>query len=395
MTGTARRRVLIVHSTIAPAGGAEAVAAWMIQALQDTNDVAVVAWGAPDFDAVNRWYGTSIRESDVRVYSVSAALRKLVGLVPARLALVHTALVLRTARRLAASCDVAISTDNEIDLGRRLIQYVHYPRFLRPRPDSDLRWIHRTPLLPLYYCVCDRLIGGNRDRIAHNRTLVNSAWTAERVRALYPAAAVTVVPPPVACDPDTSLPWSARENGFVCIGRFAAEKELDRIVAILSAVRRVVPDVNLHIAGSRQTAAEYRALRRLARRHRAWIQLHENLSRAELQRLIARQRYGIHAMREEHFGIAPAEMVRAGCIVFVSDTGGPVDIVGSERRLLFGGVDEAVSKIVAVLTSPGDQITLRAHLAGRAREYSAERFMSTIRDIVGQFDPHAPEGVSS
>ena len=38
----------------------------------------------------------------------------------------------------------------------------------------------------------------------------------------------------------------------------------------------------------------------------------------------------LHGMREEHFGMAPAEMARAGVIVWVPNGGGQMEIVGDE-----------------------------------------------------------------
>ena len=47
---------------------------------------------------------------------------------------------------------------------------------------------------------------------------------------------------------------------------------------------------------------------------------------------MATHRYGIHGMREEHFGMAPAEMARAGAIVWVPRGGGQTEIVGGEAH---------------------------------------------------------------
>lgn len=377
-----RRRVLIVQPALAPAGGTEAVAAWMIEALKDSHDVGLVTWRPPDFAALNRWYGTSIHPSQVQVHAVGAGLRRLLDAVPVRLALVRAALAARLARRVASAYDVAISADNELDLGRPVIQYIHYPRFKRPRPAREIRWFHRAGLLRwLYYRISDGLMGADKGRIAQNRTLANSEWTAQLTHALYPGGTVTVLPPPVP-SVEGGLPWDERENGFVCIGRFAAEKALDRVVAIVAAVRRVHPDVQLHLAGSAQTAAARRWVKRLAREQGAWVHVHEHLSRIDLVGLIGRQRYGIHGMRDEPFGIAPAEMVRGGCIVFVPDSGGQLDIVGGDARLLFAEVDDAVAKITAVIRDAGEQARLRAHLARCADRYSVERFMTAIREAV-------------
>jgi glycosyltransferase involved in cell wall biosynthesis len=191
-----------------------------------------------------------------------------------------------------------------------------------------------------------------------------------------------VLPPPVT-PAVTGLPWDRRANAFLCIGRFAAEKELEKVVAIVAAVRPHVPDVELHLIGSRgPEAAYYQRVKELAGAHAPWLHLHEQLSRADLQRMIGGCRYGIHGMRDEHFGMATAEMVEGGCLVFVPDSGGQVEIVGRDPRLVYANVEDAVRKIVDVLSHPDRQAALRADLSQRKGAFSSERFMQAIRDAV-------------
>lgn len=378
-----RRRVLIVQSTLRPPGGTQAVAAWMIEALKDTCDVALACWEPPAFEEVNRAYGTTIGGREVAVHAVPLTYRRLAAAMPISLALLRWALVLRLARRLSSSFDVLMSAENEADLGREAIQYIHYPRQLRPRPAADLRWYHRPrALLTAYYALCDRLTGFTLTGVRRNRTLANSAWTANRMRELDGEVAITVIPPPVA-SATFSLPWEERANGFLCIGRIAAEKELDKIIAIMEAVRQEVPDVELHLVGSRGPASGYyERVRALVRARSSWLHLHEHRSRRDLQQLIGSYRYGIHGMRDEHFGMAAAEMVEGGCIVFVPDSGGQVEVVGHDDRLLYTDPEDAVRKIVDVLRSPERQAALRAGLARRQGVFSSDRFMQAIRDAV-------------
>jgi glycosyltransferase involved in cell wall biosynthesis len=106
-----------------------------------------------------------------------------------------------------------------------------------------------------------------------------------------------------------------------------------------------------------------------------------------LTSLVARQRYGLHAQVGEHFGIAPAELVRAGCITFVARPGGPVEIVGHEADLTFSSPTDAVDTIDRVL---GDRMRLqrlRAHLGSRREVFTEERFMREIRNVVEEFEP--------
>lgn len=386
----ARRRVLIVQPSLQPPGGGQSVCAWMIQALQDEHHVGLATWMPVDVDAVNRWYGTSIRASAITTHVTPAGIWRALDSGPGRLALLKAALLLRFSRRLGAEYDVLISAENEADLGRPAIQYIHYPRLLRPRPSWDLRWYHQSnTVLAAYYATCARIMGGSLDQAARNVTMANSTWTAQRMRELCPESRVTVVHPPVPGDfPDTD--WAERENGFLCIGRFSQEKNLGQVIEILAAVRRVVPDIHLHLVGSRGTRADYRRLETAARPHAAWVRIDHDLSRADLVRLIATHRYGIHGMTEEHFGIAPAEMVRAGCVVFLPASGGQTDIVGQDERVLYRTPAEAVAKIVRVLTSPAEQETLRTYFAGRRDLFSVERFMRTIRNAVERF-PDEPD----
>jgi glycosyltransferase involved in cell wall biosynthesis len=182
-----------------------------------------------------------------------------------------------------------------------------------------------------------------------------------------------------------SPPWSERESGFVCVGRLSPEKRIDTIVDILRRVRAAGDEVDLHVVGVPDDRRHVRLVRRLAREHADWLRVHINLSRPKLVQLVTRQRYGIHAMLDEPFGIAVAEMVRAGNIVFVPTTGGPAEIVGERPELRWSDADDAVAKIGAVVRDASRQSALRRHLAGRAALFSAERFCTELRALVRQF----------
>ncbi len=308
-------------------------------------------------------------------------LRRIVDAPPLPLAMLRTAVMINSVRRRSAEYDLAITANNEADFGSVGVQYVHYPWNMFPRPAVDLRWYHFGFLLAPYYRLCVALSGFSADSMRRNITLVNSDWTGRQAWTRYQIASRTVYPP-VRMVP-SSLGWEARVPEFVAIGRIAPEKELERVIDVMTAVRAQVPAVRLHVVG---TTDQTRYYRRIVRRIRAagnWIQLHEDLSRSELDALIGRVRYGIHGMREEHFGMAPAEMVRAGCIVWVPAGGGQVEIVG-DARLTYGSIEEGVAKITRTLGDADEQARLRAHLATRASLFSTERFMQQVRAAVAE-----------
>jgi hypothetical protein len=117
----------------------------------------------------------------------------------------------------------------------------------------------------------------------------------------------------------------------------------------------------------------------------SWVSFRHHLPREEVRALIASTRYGIHGMREEHFGMAPAEMVGAGMIVWVPNGGGQVEIVGDEAALRYDDEDDAVRKIVRVLSEDGEEPRLRTHLAAQGELFSVQRFTDDVRKLVAAF----------
>lgn len=383
------RRVLLVQPSLQPPGGGNGVAAWMLQALASEHQVTVLSWRPVEVEPINRFFGTSLRSGTFRTEVVPAGWRAAADLLPVPAALLRSGLLMRYARRLVDAFDVIVGAHNEVDYGRRGIQYVHYPAYLRPRPEVDLRWYHRfESLLHLYYAAADRLADFSVERMKANLTLANSNWTAGRLRAFLGVEARTLYPPVVAglAPP----PWSKRHRGFLAMGRISPEKEFERIIGVVALVRRHAPDVTLTIVGTWDAGsrAYYDRLRALATRldpGGAWLAFRHDLSREEVRRLVARHRYGIHGMREEHFGMAPAEMVRGGMIVWVPNGGGQVEIVGDLPLLRYDTEEEAADKILRVISDPVEERRLLAHLAAEAERYSVERFVHDIRTIVSSF----------
>lgn len=376
-------RVLIVAESLEPTGGGPAIAAWTIEALKAAYEITVVTWAPVDLVAVNRFYGTSIGAGDVRVRAVPAVLRRSLAAIGARAAMLRMAIIVATARRLAPAFDVLLSSDAEMDLGRRAIQYVNLPGRLPwqglPRPLEQTRWYHR--FAAPYFRLVDRLAPTSTERIRQNLTLVNSDWTGSRLRAALGIDGATVYPP--AAGDFEDVPWASREAAFVCIGRLAGHKMMHQAVDALAAVRVRRPDIRLHVVSPSRGDPDSRheLLSRLDAA-REWATLHQNLSRPALARLVSRCRYGIHPMSGEPFGMAVAELVRAGCIPWVRRQGGPCEIVGGDERLLWDTSAEAADKILRVLDDAATEGDLRARLARRSRDIGPERFMERMRATV-------------
>jgi glycosyltransferase involved in cell wall biosynthesis len=372
----------MVQPSLNPPGGGNGVAVWMLEALKSEHCITLLTWEVPRLDEINRFYGTSLRRSDFELTLLPRLLYTIAQRMPTPMDLIKDNYLLLRCRRMAARFDVVISANNEVDVGRRGIQYIHYPK-LSLRPEVDLGWNQR--LLDAYRWLAMHLIGFSLERMRRNISLVNSDFIGARVRALYGVETVTLFPPIAGTFP--AVPWECREDGFVCIGRIVPEKRLERIVEILSRVRESGRPLHLHIIGTSIGDAYAASIKACVDANRSWVTMHENLPREGLAQLVASHRYGLHAMDEEHFGMAVAEMVRAGCIVFAPNNGGPVQILGGDDRLLYSSVQDAAEKIGLTMLRRERQKELHDFLAARSEQFSAEHFVHQFRALVERFQP--------
>jgi glycosyltransferase involved in cell wall biosynthesis len=379
---TSRRRVLIVQPSFQGPGGGNAVAAWMLAALSGRHQLGTLSWSELDINEMNRMHGTSVNHDDLLVESLPAWIRVAGDTVPLPIGAVKYAVLLRRAKQLASRYDLCVSACNEADFGTPGIQYVHYPFYQRPRPLAEQRWLHRLPVLPLYYWCVERLAQFSMARMKQNVTLANSDWTRGLLQRLHGIEARTLYPPVNVQFPDVH--WSARVNGFLCVGRLSPEKNLDRVIDIVAGVRQHAPDVTLCLAGTPGPKKYCDHIRQRVSAAGGWVSVRENLSHQELRALIPIYRYGIHGMPIEPFGMAPAEMAAAGCIVFVPNDGGQIEIVNSDPRLVYHATSDAIDRIIRILENPVEQHAVRNVLMSRAQMFAVERFVSAFREIVDQ-----------
>jgi glycosyltransferase involved in cell wall biosynthesis len=374
------RKIGVVHSQL-KGGGSDMVCFWTIEALKNEYDVSLITFSDIDISKINEYCGTKLDRYSFKIINppLFSLLRGNKGFW-----LLKQHLMMRYCKYFNKHFDLLISTFNEIDFGVRGIQYVHFPALAEPfihiLGQFPNRWYYRDSLIRKFYRkLCRSLSGFSQERMKQNITLVNSAWTAQVVKKVYGIESIILYPP--VAEKFFNIPWEEREEGFVCIGRVTPEKRIDAIIRILSAVRKAGWDIHLHIVGPIPDSHYKRLLKPILNENASWISLEGMISREALLRLVSKHKYGIHGMQYEHFGIAVAEMVKAGCIVFVPGGGGQVEVVDDER-LIYNSEREAVWKIITVLSDKDLQLSLLRCLASQAQLFSTEHFINQIRDIV-------------
>jgi glycosyltransferase involved in cell wall biosynthesis len=380
-----RPKVALLHPQLGY-GGSERVTLSIAEALQEDHDVSLITTRTHndrvDLDRLNSFCDTAVDAEKVKV--IEAPLPEFLR---TNFAALRGSVFAKFSRRLVPEFDVMFSTYGAMDFGVGGIQLIHDPLFshelhrrLTPFPKGPRGWFYRDSLLrKAYLGFSQRLAGSSEEGIRKNLTLVSSEWTGRIVRDFYGVDTLTVYPPVAGKFPE--MAWSNREDGFVCAGRWSIEKRMERVVRILGEVRKRGAKIHLHLIGSGGDPRYVGSLRQLCRENWEWVFMEEGTDSQAKTHLMTRHKYGISGRENEPFGIAVAEMVKAGCIVFVPNGGGQTEIV-DHPMLTFNDKEDAVRKIEAVLSSGSLQDDLREHLAARTREFSTEKFTSTVRELV-------------
>lgn len=378
-----RARLLVLQPSLQPPGGGNAVAVCALAALVDEFDVTVATLQPVRYHAIARDYGIDLERSPLAVIRPFRILPAIIRGSGMRGALLERDLLMRWGRRVAGEFDAVLSFNNEIDVGDvPAIQYIHYPWGIWPRPEIELRRIHRLPgLLRAYYALGKTLAPVSSSQIARNTTIVNSDWTGRRFRRQYGGETITVYPPLMGKPSVASL--DSREDAVLALGTFAPHKRIETIIEIVERVRDRGHALALWIAGSRDPHHRVYGRRVIAMaKERPWIALHESPSRSEVDSLLRRARFGLHAMSDEHFGMAVAEMAANGCAPLVPRDGGQVEIVEANDDLTYASVDEAVEKLARLAADRERTSALARKLVTSSARFSRTRFQESICAIV-------------
>jgi len=383
-----RAKVAILHPQLGY-GGSERVTLSVAEALQEDYEVSLITTHRykerVDLDRLNSFCETAVDARKVPLIEVPVP-----DFLRANFAALRGGVFARFCRRLVAEFDVMFMTYGMMDFGVRGIQFIHDPLFshelhrqLTPFPRGLRGLFFRDSLLRKVYLGFSRRVARfSEEGMKNNLTLVNSEWTGRIVRNFYGIETRTVYPPVAGKFPD--IAWSHREDGFVCVGRWSIEKRMERVLRILGEVRKRGAKIHLHLIGPGGDPRYVRRLRNLCRENREWVFMEEGIDSQAKSEMMASHKYGLSGRENEPFGIAVAEMVKAGCIVSVPNGGGQTEIV-SHPALVYESDDDAVRKIEAVLVNSALQMNLRTHLAEGANRFSVDGFTRGIRKIVIEF----------
>jgi glycosyltransferase involved in cell wall biosynthesis len=385
MTNGQKKKVAIVHPQLKAGGGSEAVAAWVIESLKNDYELTVITMGSVDTKSLNDFYHTNLQPGDFRLISLEVP-----KLFKNRFDALRDFRLHRFARKSAGQFDVMISTYNVMDFGKRGIQCIadlsfddNLRRMVETGSTENKKWFYQKSILRRLYLLVGRVLSGNYKKgWKQNITIANSGWT-RRILQQYHQLDSQVIYPPVFGD-FPEVPWDQKENSFVYLGRISPEKQIEKIISILQRVKERHYAISLRIIGKLDGSAYSEYIKRVCNGNRDWCTLEGQMAGQKKIEAISKYKYGISARPNEPFGIAVAELSRAGCVVFVPEGGGQAEIVG-EMELMYQSEDEAVEKITHLMRDKELQIKLWGKLSSHSKTFSVERFQESMRRVVEDF----------
>ena len=377
-------KIGLVHPNLNLRGGGEYVGLEFLNALQDEHDVTLVTLERPDLDELNDFFGCDV-EGDFDVIEASFPV-SLFRRTDDSFNKLRNSLLKYYAGFHEDKFDLMICTHNEAAFEDPGVQYVHFPEavnedvFLEEGEvsfdlKSDRSLVHRAYLKFVNQYMPEK------GKVSQNRTLCNSSYTKEVFEEAYGSEA-DVLNPPVSMEFEDRKQFDDREDAFICVGRIAPPKDQKGLIRVFDDINREI-DLPLYIVG--EGGSDYADEVRDMASERDHVVFDGRLSRRELKEKITSVKYGIHNLRGEHYGLAPAEMVKGGCIVFVREKGGQTDIVGNNERLIFESEEDAVGKIKEIVEDRGLREEIVEDL-GASELNSPQEFRSEVRKIVEDFE---------
>jgi len=383
-----RPKIAIIHPRLIPGGGSEAKPMWMLETFKNDYDLYLITMGEVDLNILNEAYGTNLKPEEIKIISFPIPM-----LFKRRFDALRGYKLARFCKDNASQFDLMISTYNTMDFGKRGIQCIADFSFddkLRRAFHPELKgldsFIYRaSPLRTFYLKLGKKLAGISKDNWKRNLTIANSLWTEKIMKDVHGIESRVIYPPVASKFPN--IPWNNREFGFISLARLVPEKRIDRVIEILRRVRSMGWDIHFHILGRLDNSDYGAEIRKLCEKSGDWISLEGMVIGQKKLEFIVRHKFSISGRDSEPFGIAVVETAKAGCIVWVPNGGGQVEIV-NHPSLIYDDLDDAVNKISRVLNNAAMQETLLAHLNNECRKFSTQIFQFEINDVVKNFLKH-------
>ena len=291
-------------------------------------------------------------------------------------------------KRLAAKADICISAANVIDFGRPAHHFINMLSGVDHaftahsgivKPETSVKGFLVNEVI--------RPIAGMRSKKrifadGRERFYSNSKYVHNRLTAFYGDFHDTIFYPPTTYEPEAlDAPPPRDPLRVICLGRISREKRITDIIDVVERARGLSgKDIKLTVAGPCGNG-EYAKMIRQSVETRKWIALVDGVFGRAKDDLLRSGCFAVHARRDEEFGIAVTEYLKAGLITVVPDEGGSCEVV-DKPELSYSSNEDAASKLARLVTDDAFAEAMRKHCQSRAQTFSRSEYESREADIL-------------
>lgn len=291
-------------------------------------------------------------------------------------------------KRLAAKADVCISAVNVIDFGRPAHHFINMlsgvdhafaasSGIVRPKT-SVKRFLVDEVIRPIAGMRSKkRIFADGRERFYSN-----SKYVHERLKAFYGDFHDTIFYPPTTYEPEVSAEVPPRDPmRVICLGRISPQKRVTDIIDVVERARALSrKDITLTVAGPCGNGEYATRVKHLVEA-RPWITLIDGVFGKAKDDLLRSGCFAVHARRDEEFGIAVTEYLKAGLIPVVPNEGGSCEVV-DKPELSYSTNEDAAAKLARLVSDNAFAEAMRSHCQSRALEFSRSEYEKRQGEIL-------------
>ena len=383
-------KVLIYHRSLdSSASGGEYLPLLFISELQRRKcEITLALDWQSDIDSCAKSLGAEVNASAVHIICIKPKNRLL-----QRLDLIIPFYRSKMLKRAAKQCDICISTFNIFDFGRPAHHFIlslgindnsfknYYMHRSRPTGLKLLYVKFRSLvaehlLRPLLNVRSTRSILKN----AKEHIYPNSLYVEKTMLEFFGSFNSTLFYPPTTFTPRSGC---AKHSPLkvVYLGLLSPHKHLDDIISIVKNARlSSKKDIELHIGGKLLQTDYCNHLKSVCA-DKNWIQLVGPKYGLDKEEFLCSGSYAIHATREEAFGIAVTEYLKAGIVPIVPDEGGTCEIVDA-KDLEYSDNAHAAAILSRLVTDETFRKSMERHCMLRANLFSMQLYMTRQRELL-------------
>ncbi|AFH42673.1 glycosyl transferase [Fervidicoccus fontis Kam940] len=371
-------KICIFFSTLNTLGGGNVVLERMIEISKKRGDFVTLITNEPtNWEGLNRYYANGFPKPDRDLHALPVNVN-IFGIYLRILQPLHPS--------MQKDCDLYINAHGDFMPFPVDVIYLHYPtfsmtseQFMDVKYNKSLFW--KAYFIP-YQKIQEAIAGHFKNS---GIILTNSKFSQDAIKRHLGKESFVIHPPVDVSDFIPASKNEEREDKVITCGRYSPEKNYEFVLRVAS----LLPEIKFEIIGSAKEKVSYQYYSKLVKMKEEMnlknVSLLKDLPRKEQVERYSRAKVYFHAMRGEHFGIAPVEGMAAGLIPVVHKIGGPWTDIVDYGKYGFGyeSLEDAKRAIEKAINN---YEKMKDSVVERSQYFSSDRFDRKFSIVLEAFE---------